>query len=243
MKSLLKRLLSKAGYSIHCLRNVPAPLLNPENLRVLEFDDAVCRRMHETETELVFLQIGVYDGITHDPLRKYIVKSGWRGIMVEPQSRAAQGLQQLYKDNPGIQIINAAVDAEQHQRSLYTVEGPNAPDWAGGLASFDRATVAKHAQWVPGLESMIREETIDCLTFDSILPRLPEGRLDVLQIDTEGADGFILSLFPFERMRPAIVHFEVKHLDKAEQETALNRLLGFGYRIARSGGEDMLAVL
>jgi hypothetical protein len=45
------------------------------------------------------------------------------------------------------------------------------------------------------------------------------------------------------QIRPAIVHYEIKHLDKRGQEEALERLLSFGYRVARSGGEDMLAVL
>jgi hypothetical protein len=243
MKQILKNLLSRMGYSVQCLHQVPKPLLEMQNLRVLEFDDVVCRRMHEVGKELFFVQVGVYDGITHDPLRCHILESGWSGIMVEPQRRAAEGLKSLYCENSGIRIVNAAVDTAPQQRSLYTVEGPNAPDWAGGLASFDRATVAKHSQWCPGLEAMIKEESIQCLTFDQILTDIPDGRIDILQIDTEGADGFILSLFPFDKIRPAIVHYEIKHLDKRVQEEAIERLLSFGYRVARSGGEDMLAVL
>jgi len=36
---------------------------------------------------------------------------------------------------------------------------------------------------------------------------------------------------------------EIKNLTRAQQETALDLLCGQGYRIARSGTEDMLAVL
>jgi len=153
-----------------------------------------------------------------------------------------RGLREMYCSSPDIRVVNAAIDAHDGERTLYTVEGPGVPDWAGGLASFDRTTVAKHEQYYPGLSGMIREEQVDCVTFDSVLKELSGDRLDVLQIDTEGADGFILSLFPFDRIRPAIVHFEIKHLDKAAQESAYDLLLKHGYHLARSGGEDMLAV-
>ena len=53
----------------------------------------------------------------------------------------------------------------------------------------------------------------------------------------------MISLFPFERVRPAIVHWEVKHLSIAEREQCFERLANFGYHFAPSGEEDMLAVL
>jgi hypothetical protein len=75
-----------------------------------------------------------------------------------------------------------------------------------------------------------------------VLDRLPCEQLDLLQIDTEGADAYILSLFPFSRVRPAIIHWETKHLSKKQREDCLDRLTGFGYRFASSGDEDMMAV-
>ena len=90
---------------------------------------------------------------------------------------------------------------------------------------------------------MIREITVNCITFDGVMQKLPSGRLDLLQIDAEGADGYILSLFPFDHVKPAIVHWESKNLTKLQQEQALDILRGQGYRFARSGEEDMLAVL
>jgi hypothetical protein len=47
---------------------------------------------------------------------------------------------------------------------------------------------------------MIREETIDCITFEEVLSPLPSVRIDLLQIDTEGADAHISSRFPFDRV-------------------------------------------
>jgi FkbM family methyltransferase len=199
--------------------------------------------MFECGPELTFIQVGAFDGITGDPLRKYIDKCGWRGVLVEPQARAANQLRELYSRNDRVVILQVALDREFGSRTLFTVESETASAWAGGLASFKRETIVKHSDLIPGLRGMIREETINCITFDEVLGRLPSERIDLLQIDTEGSDAHILSLFPFDRVIPAIIHWEVKHLSKFQQEQTLEMLRRRGYRLARSGAEDMLAVL
>ena len=90
---------------------------------------------------------------------------------------------------------------------------------------------------------MIREEVVDCVTFDDLLSRLPDSKLDLLQIDAEGEDSRLLELFPFSRLRPAIIHWEIKHTTVTEQEDCLDRLADFGYRFAKSDDEDLIAVL
>src|SRR5262249_27012163 len=105
--------------------------------------------------------------------------------------------------------------------------------------------IVRNSNLVPSLDpdTMIKEIAVDCIPFEDVFARLPTERLDLLQIDAEGADGFILSLFPFDRMRPAIIHWEIKNTTKADQEATLDLLSSHGYRFARSGGEDMLAML
>jgi FkbM family methyltransferase len=243
MKDLLKTALAALGYRVQGTRYCPRQLLEPGCLRVIEFDDLVCRRMFESGAELSFIQIGAFDGITRDPLRKYIDRCGWRGVLVEPQARAANQLRLLYRGNNRIVVLQAALDGESGSRTLFTVEPQRFPAWAGGLASFQRETIVKHSDLIPGLETMIREDIVDCITFDNVLEHLPHEQIDLLQIDTEGADGYILSMFPFDRAQPAIIHWEVKHLSKPQREECLDRLAGFGYRFALSGDEDMMAVL
>jgi FkbM family methyltransferase len=240
---MVRQALRRLGYNIEGVRYTPRQLLEPERLRALEFDDVVCRHMHEHGRACVFLQVGAYDGVSTDPLRKYIGPCGWRGVMLEPQPGPAGRLRELYAGNDRIAILEAAIDAERKSRSLFTVEGDELPAWAGGMASFDRAHLLKHDHLIPGIAAELRELTVHCVTFDDALDRLPGDRLDILQIDAEGADGRLLSLFPFARAKPAIVQWEVKNMSRAQQEAALDLLGEHGYRVARSGGEDMLAVL
>lgn len=243
IKNLIKFTVRRLGYRIEGVSHVARQLRDVKSLRSVEFDDLVCRRMFERGGALSFIQVGCFDGIIKDPLRRYVQSCGWRGIMIEPQPSAAAKLRHLYAGNPSVEIVEAAIDRQQGTRLLYTVDAPDAPDWCGGLASFDRETIVKHRALVPGLEKMIREQQVATMPFDAILARLPTRDIDILQLDTEGWDAIVLALFPFETVRPAIVHWEVKHLTLAERESAFERMLGWGYRLAPSGDEDMLAVL
>lgn len=242
MKQFVKRLLNSLGYELRGIRMTPRQLLQPQLLRALEFDDVICRRMFEVGDAFTFVQVGAFDGVVQDPLRKYIAAHRWRGVMIEPQPRPAEKLRDMYRDNDGVLVLQAAIDATPGTRALYTVDSPAAPAWAGALASFHKDVLLRQADLIPGLDGMIKELAVDCISFDDVLDRLPASPLDLLQIDTEGADGDILSLFPFQRIKPAIVHWEISHLSHRQREDCLGLLAGHGYRFAPSGSQDMLAV-
>lgn len=243
VKQAAKQFLARFGYRVEGTRYTPRHLYRPECLRSLQFDDVICRYMFEHGPACNFIQVGAYDGVSTDPLNRYIARCGWRGVMLEPQPGPAAQLRQLYKDNPDIVVLEAAVDSERATRPLYTVVGDGLPVWAGGMASFDRTQILRQNYLFSGIERLIREVPVACITFADVLDAHPAATaIDLLQIDAEGADGRILSLFPFDRQKPAIVHWEIKNMTTRQQETALDLLCGHGYRVARSGGEDMLAV-
>jgi len=242
IKKALKELLLRCGYQIRCVSDVPRQLLDSTLTRVVEFDDVVCRHMMKRGHELTFIQVGAFDGITGDPLRKYVTAQKWRGVLVEPQAKAADRLRTLYRDNDRVTVLQAAIDCERRQRALFTVREDEAPEWAGALASFDRSNIEKHAKWIPNLRDRIQEEVVNCVPFDDVISLLPKAEIDLLQVDVEGADAYILSVFPFEQVQPDIVHWERKHLSKKELESCMQRLEKCGYRFAQSGLDDMIAV-
>ena len=243
MKQLLKGWLRRLGYRVENIRHVPPELLSSASRRFLEFDDVVCRRMIETHPALTFVQVGAYDGTTHDPLAKYIARYHWRGILIEPQASLADRLREMYAGNDRVIVAQVAIDRTAGTRSIFSVDPARTPKWASALASFDRSHLVKHAAMIPGLEEMITQENVQCLPFSDVLPRLGSDDVDILQIDAEGADARILSLFPFAEVRPAIVHWEIAHLSREDRAATLHRLASFGYRFSESGSQDMLAVL
>jgi methyltransferase FkbM-like protein len=110
--------------------------------------------------------------------------------MLEPQPGPAAQVRELYKDNVNIVVIEAAVDSKRMTRTLYTVERNALPKWVGGMASFEREQILKQSYLIPGIENLIRELSVECIPFSDILELRPSnGRLDLLQIDAEGADG------------------------------------------------------
>lgn len=127
MKHWINAGLAALGYRVQGIRYCPRQLLEPACCRAIEVDDLVCRRMFECGPELTFIQVGVFDGITGDPLRKYIDKCGWRGVLAEPQARAANQLRELYSRNDRVVILQVALDREFGSRTLFTVESETAP--------------------------------------------------------------------------------------------------------------------
>lgn len=243
VKAAIKRGLARCGYRVQGTRYIPRQLLDARYERRLELRDVLCRRMFMAGAGLTFVQIGAFDGITADPLHEYIGRYGWRGVLVEAQPQAASRLRDLYRGNNRIVVLEAAVDTTRGARSLFTVDADAAPAWAGGMASFDRAHISKHRYLIPDIEARIQEIVVPCIVCDDVLQHLSSDDLDVLQIDAEGADGQILASFPFERVRPAIVHWEIRNLTTSEREACFDRLIPFGYRFAPSGDADMLALL
>jgi hypothetical protein len=67
----------------------------------------------------------------------------------------------------------------------------------------------------------------------------------VLQIDAEGMDGQLLRWFPFERVRPGVLHYEAAHMSPAEHERIRERLRGHGYfvREADAPSDDMAVLI
>ena len=165
LRYLLQVILAARGYQLQGIR-YKRQLLNRAHLLVLEFDDCICRHIFEAGPELTFIQVGAFDGIVGDPLRKYVLKCGWRGILIEPQARAAGKLRELYSGNDRIIVLQAALDRKSGNRKIFTVDPQNGPSWVGGLASFELKTILKHSDLVPSLETMIREDTVNCVTFE-----------------------------------------------------------------------------
>ncbi len=191
-----------------------------------------------------FVQIGAFDGITGDPIHPLVVRHGWSGVVVEPQPGPHRLLVAAYGDQPQVRVERLAVAATAGRRTLYTVaqDAPGLPAWAPQLASFHRETILAHEAAIPGLAERIDSHEVECVTLDELLRRAGSDHLDLLQVDTEGADAEIVGSLDLSHFRPAIVRYEHKHLGRRAQAATVERLLDHGYRVAIEP-EDTLAYL
>jgi FkbM family methyltransferase len=222
------------------LRQLPRALLQDSAARLaLDLDHLIALRVIDS-ADMFFVQIGAFDGRTGDQLHEWVVRYGWSGILAEPHPHHFAKLQRTYADSPKLILRNVAVSDVRATRTLYSIrEGvAGLPEWAPQVASFDRAVVEAHRLRGPRGEPVIEEIEVECITLSDLLADVE--RIDLLQVDTEGYDARIIRMFDFERFRPDIVRFENKHLSRADHDSVVRRLLGYGYSVAVPG-EDTIA--
>jgi FkbM family methyltransferase len=235
LKTVVKTSLERRGYRMGRL-----PPLASEAGYALELDfDYVLAHYLERRIDsrpFFFVQIGAFDGTTHDPLHEHVRKGRWHGVLVEPQPLYFHRLLQSYERADGLSFVNAAVAPERGSRTLYSVESTNGEpiDGLAHLASFSREHLldwqrqdGDHA----GSDIRIGGTPVRCLTFDDLLAGV--DHVDLLHIDVEGYDFELLKLFDFDRFTPEIVRFEHAHLSRSEWDEAVRLLVSQGYRTVR----------
>jgi len=172
------------------------------------------------------VQIGANDGISGDPVRSFVERYRWPGILVEPLPDVFAKLERNYRGSPQIKLENCAIGGG-HELTLYRVRADIAEraPWLHELASFDREVVLRHQFLLPDIANHIVEERVPSISFSALMDRHGVDRFDVLAIDTEGYDLEILKQVDFPRHRPRVVIYEHKHLSAAQQSEA-RTLLG-----------------
>lgn len=189
----------------------------------------------------VFVQIGANNGTDFDDFYEIATRNRLPGIVVEPVPRYFESLRRAYERYPEVRAVNAALHPTAASMTMYTIRPDAAKHvWQHGLASFDRKHVLNH---MDVSDDDIAEQEVACLSFSALVDGyLPEGRIDILAIDTEGFDGEILKMVDFDRFRPFVIRFEQKHLARAEYAELRKRLEGYGYRLHETK-QDCTAVL
>lgn len=225
-REVARTLLRRAGVDA---RRPPGPLLrNPDAQLTVTLDHLIATRLLEG-SDLFFVQIGAFDGQTGDQIHDYVVRYGWRGILVEPHPRSFAELERTYHGHDGLVLRNVAVSDRAETRALYAIrDEPGLPEWVPQIATFDRrrleATPYAH---------LIEEHDVACVPLRELLAGV--DHVDLLQVDVEGYDAEVIRMFEFDRYRPSIVRFENTTLTRADHDMAVERLVSYGYRLAVVG--------
>jgi FkbM family methyltransferase len=192
-------------------------------------------------SEVSFIQIGAFDGVSNDPLHPFIIAHRWRGVLVEPQTAPFDQLKKNYRGHDQLTFVNAAIGETDGVIDFYVVpEGENLPPRSQNIASLKKDNVLKHRDGLPDygvrvgiedIEERVEAVQVETLTFATLVERCGVERLDLLQVDAEGYDARILAQVDFERFHPPIVRYEHMHLSGEEQEATLRLLRGHGYLV------------
>lgn len=195
------------------------------------------------QKEAVVVQIGSNDGKTGDPLYDLLMQQhNWSALFVEPVPYLFQRLRSNYSSVPRFTFENSVINDGSNVRFYWVAEEaktalPGLPAWYDQLGGFNRSHITK---LIPQLDSYIREAELPGLTLDGLFEKHGIKDLDLLHIDTEGADYKILSQLDLAKYRPRVILYERKHLSREEEEESIS-FLNYHYD-TYTLGRDMLAV-
>lgn len=231
MKSMMKSLLNRVGFDIIRHPDPVAPKID-----VL---DLVLKHVASRTPDFFFLQIGANDGVMGDPIRKYILKYHWRGLLVEPQPDIFRKLVANYEGEPQLIFENAAIAPEDGVVSLFAVDDPEAPAWILGASSLRRDHLAKGV----GKNACIKELRVPALSVPNLLTKHAVSKIDLLQIDAEGFDYEIIRMFDFNKVKPTIINYEYSSIPGPRRRESWRYLADRGYRLIATNSMDTLAFL
>jgi len=199
------------------------------------------------------IQVGANDGFNHDPIHKFIKRDNWNGVLLEPQKYVFDKyLKRLYKNRQEVITLNAALGESDGERPIYKISFTNAR-WATGLASFQKSTLieaftngyvkrraTKNNTPVPNnISDCISEEKVQVISPETLFEKYKIAKLDLLQIDAEGADFIIIKLFNPGVYKPQAIIFEHSHFSIDEDLECTNYLQNFDYKLYKKGGNTI----
>jgi FkbM family methyltransferase len=191
--------------------------------------DILISQLAASRPDFFFIQIGANDGVSDDPLRHYVVRHHWRGLLVEPQPRAFAELTKNYSGETQLLFENAAISDSDGEVELFSASAEADPAMRL-IVSMDRALVQR---WV-GYSVPLVIERVKAVSVETLLARHGVEHVDLLQIDAEGFDFEIIKMFDAVGKLPVLVQFEHLMLSNVEREACFRFLSERGYRLSRA---------
>jgi FkbM family methyltransferase len=198
-------------------------------------------RFARNTRDVFFLQIGAHDGKTDDKLHRLVRAHGWHGVLLEPVTSAYQSLVRNYEGISGLTFENKALAEVDGIREFYRIDerARSLPHWADQLGSFNRDVITRHREQIPDIENYIIEESVACISWETLIRTHSISQIDLILIDTEGYDLTILRQIDFRRFSPRLVIYEQKHLTANDKTAARELLYSHGYVLHSVGGDDV----
>jgi len=200
-----------------------------------------------------FVQIGANDGLRNDPIREFIIRDCWKGILIEPLPIAFNLLINNYSyiHNPDLIFVNAAVSSiDQENLTFYSFKEKYLTklSFEEKMDMLRKASfIRKHVEAFIGdkdPDDVIQEIEVPCLKFNSLLKQYWGNKkvLDLLVIDAEGYEPDIIKSIDYTDIRPSVIFFESHHLG-VEKERLFHFLEKKGYSLKEIGGDTVATSL
>lgn len=168
----------------------------------------------------VILDVGANDGIMYSNSRMFIEDYNWKGVLIEPTKDCVDKLNELYKNNPNIEIFDVAIDNEEGEKEIHlgTLSGE-------GINQISTLNDRDKLYWETNRKVRYKSEIIKTTTIKKVLEKSSYKTFDIVSIDVEGNDLIVLSQLVNENIYPTFIIFE--HNDNRDfLRNAMNLLNG-----------------
>ncbi len=137
----------------------------------------------------------------------FLEQKGWRGLLIEPQSRFAEELRNARPRSVVFQVACAA-PGHPEEMTLHIAESPS-------QSSLGKNLVEANTKYV-------QTEIVKVQTLDELLGQAGDPAIDFISIDVEGTQMDVLRGFSIQRHRPALLFIE-DHLHNLKVHRYLKR--------------------
>jgi FkbM family methyltransferase len=231
MKSLLRSAAIRFGYE---LRKAPAP--GYDSLSV--FDLALRYMMLRRGEHLTFIEVGANDGESGDPLRPYIFRYPWRGVLVEPQPDIFIRLTAAYASLADrVSFENIGISDSTTSLTLYRLP-PTSPRFSPFASTVVSSNPAVTARQLHVSTAELEEIHVPAMTLETLVEKYQFSEIDILQLDTEGFDFEVLKTLDLRRHRPILIRFEHGHLSPRVIGESIQHLNNHDYAVYFGGHQS-----
>jgi FkbM family methyltransferase len=181
-----------------------------------QLENELVWQFFDRRREGFYVEVGAFDPKAYSQTW-FLEQQGWRGILIEPQSRLCKALRQ---ERPLASVVQVACGApgQPAEMPLYIAERPA------------HSSLAKHL--VEPELVYPQTEMVKVLTLDAVLEQAGTPHIDFLSIDVEGTALDVLLGFSLQRHRPKLLLIE-DHLHHLKVHRHLGRQ---GYRLVKRTG-------
>ena len=202
---------------------------------------------------LTFIQVGANDGLRQDPFRRFIIRDDWTGILVEPVAPVFELLKKNYKKKKRLYFENCIIlDTKDNQADFFVysdsfLRGANLEKkllyWRKSSLSRNHLLQRLKHDHLDVKEEYICRLTIPTLKISDLMKKYSHlGDVDLLIVDAEGYDDFVIKTVDFSCGKPKAIFFESSIIPSQRLSDLKELLYAEGYDL-NTFGMDTVAVL
>jgi FkbM family methyltransferase len=224
LKVSVQRCVEVFGYRIEKLRD---PIKAP-----IDVLDLLLTKVSAERPDFFFVQIGANNGLTDDPLRQFVTKYHWLGVLVEPQPQVFQQLLKNYEQEKQLAFENAAIADKDGTAQLFVADHQDETANLTVFASLKKDALIRGLDnpKAVGVQVQVQHVEVPALSVQTLLLKHRITKIDLLLTDVQGYDTEVVEQFLACGVRPTIIYFEHCHAARPALDALYRKLVNHGYR-------------